>query len=124
MTVMTGFVGRIEDLTLENDDFRRVLYTAPHSQVVVMCLKPLEDIGVETHADIDQFFRIEHGHGEVKLNEAVHPIGPGDAVVVPAGTEHDVTNTSTTEPLQLHDLQPGGPQGRSHPPDEGRRCAR
>ena len=104
MTVMTGFVGRIEDLTLENDDFRRVIYTAPHSQVVVMCLQPREDIGLETHAHIDQFFRIEHGQGEVKIDGSAHSIGPGDAVVVPAGTEHNVTNTSMTEPLQLYTI--------------------
>lgn len=101
MTVMVGFVDRIGALALENEDFRRVIYTAPHSQVVLMCLEPLEDIGVETHAHIDQFFRIERGAGKVVLQGESHPITAGDAVVVPAGTQHNVVNISATERLLL-----------------------
>ena len=101
MTVMVGFVDKIGDLSLRNEDFRRVIFTAPHSQVVVMSLEPLEDIGLETHETIDQFFRIERGRGTVLLAGETHPIEAGDAVVVPAGTEHNVINTSATERLQL-----------------------
>ena len=101
MTVTVGFVDKIDELTRRNDDFRRVIYTAPHSQVVVMSLEPLEDIGLETHDAIDQFFRIEDGRGEVLLAGETHPITPGDAVVVPAGTSHNVINTSATQRLRL-----------------------
>jgi mannose-6-phosphate isomerase-like protein (cupin superfamily) len=104
MTVMVGFVDKIDDLTRRNDDFRRVIFTAPHSQLVVMCLGPLEEIGLETHDETDQFFRIEHGRGTVLLAGASHPIEPGDAVVVPAGTQHNVINTSTTERLRLYTI--------------------
>jgi mannose-6-phosphate isomerase-like protein (cupin superfamily) len=65
---MAGYVGNIEGLTLANEYFRQVLFTAPHSQLVVMCLQPSEDIGVETHANVDQFFRVEEGEGKVVLN--------------------------------------------------------
>jgi mannose-6-phosphate isomerase-like protein (cupin superfamily) len=101
MTVMVGFVERIEDMALANDAFRRVVYTAPHSQLVLMCLEPGEDIGVETHADIDQFFRIERGQGEIVLEGVSQPISAGSAVVVPAGTRHNLVNGSTTERLHL-----------------------
>jgi mannose-6-phosphate isomerase-like protein (cupin superfamily) len=101
MPVTVGFVERIEDMTLANDAFRRVVHTAPHSQLVLMCLEPLEDIGFETHGDIDQFFRIERGQGEVVLDGVSHPISAGSAVVVPAGTRHNLVNTSTTERLHL-----------------------
>jgi mannose-6-phosphate isomerase-like protein (cupin superfamily) len=101
VTVMTGFVGRIEESALQNEDFRRVMYTAPHSQVVLMCLEPLEQIGMELHADTDQFFRIEQGQGTVILAGESHPISHGDAIVVPAGTEHNIINASASERLHL-----------------------
>jgi mannose-6-phosphate isomerase-like protein (cupin superfamily) len=101
MTVMTGFVDRIEELALKNDAFRHVIYTAPHSQVVLMCLEPSQEIGLETHGDIDQFFRIEQGSGKVIVAGEVHPVVRGDAVVVPAGTPHNVINTSATQRLRL-----------------------
>jgi mannose-6-phosphate isomerase-like protein (cupin superfamily) len=87
-----GFVQNIEKLTEENDDFRRVLYTAKHLQLVIMSLPPGEHIGLETH-DVDQFFRIESGNGEVVIDDDRSPIGPGSSVVVPAGSRHDFLNT-------------------------------
>ena len=101
---MAGFVGDIEDLTLANAFFRRVVFTAPNSQLVVMYLKPNEEIGVELHEHVDQFFRVERGEGAVTLNGANHAISAGDAVVVPAGTEHNVINTSSDLPLQLYTI--------------------
>ena len=103
--IMTaGFVGNIERLTRTNDFFRRVVSTAPHSQLVVMCLKPGEEIGVELHEHIDQFFRVEQGDGAVILSGLSHPISAGDAVVVPAGTQHNVINTSAERPLLLYTI--------------------
>jgi mannose-6-phosphate isomerase-like protein (cupin superfamily) len=101
---MAGFVGDIEGLTLANGFFRRVVFTAPHSQLVVMSLKPNEEIGVELHEHVDQFFRVERGAGAVILDGSKHPISDGDAVVVPAGTEHNVINTSSDTPLQLYTI--------------------
>lgn len=90
-----GFVQDIESLTQQNEDFRRVLYTAKNLQLVVMSLPPGEHIGLETH-DVDQFFRIEEGSGEVLIDGHRSPIGPGSAVVVPAGSRHDFFNTGKT----------------------------
>lgn len=87
-----GFVQNIEALTEDNRDFRRVLYTAEHSQLVVMALPPGEHIGAEVH-DVDQFLRVEEGTGEVVLGGARTAIAPGSAIVVPAGTKHDIVNT-------------------------------
>lgn len=87
-----GFVQNIEKLTEQNDDFRRVLYTAEHMQLVVMSVPPGDHIGLETH-DVDQFFRIEEGTGEVLIDDRRRPIGPGAAVVVPAGSRHDFFST-------------------------------
>ena len=101
---MAGYLENIEKLTLENSDFRRVLYTAPHSQLVLMCLKPGEDIGAEVHEDTDQFLRIEQGTGEAVLNGERTPLEDGSAVVVPAGVEHNIINTSDTEPMKLYTL--------------------
>ncbi len=91
---MHGFVQNIETLSLENEKFRHVIYTAPHCQLVLMALKPGEDIGVEIHA-VDQFFRIESGVGEVILNQKHSAIEGGTAIVVPAGTEHNIVNTGS-----------------------------
>ncbi|HEY7029923.1 MAG TPA: cupin domain-containing protein [Thermomicrobiales bacterium] len=101
---MAGYSTNIETETLENDFFRQVLYTAPHSQLVVMTLQPGEDIGVETHDDRDQFVRVEAGQGEAILDGERHALGDGSAVVIPAGTEHNVINTSPTEPLRLYTI--------------------
>ena len=99
---MTGYAGSIEKQTLENTYFRQVLFTGPHSQLVVMCLRPGEDIGDEVHPLVDQFFRIEKGEANFVLNEKEeHKEGDGGAVVVPAGTYHNVINTSKTLELKI-----------------------
>lgn len=101
---MTGYTTNIEQKTLQNDNFREVLYTAPHSQLVVMTLRSGEEIGMEVHQDRDQFIRVESGDGEAILNGERHPLQDGDIVVIPAGTEHNVVNTSATEALRLYTL--------------------
>ncbi|MDO8503126.1 MAG: cupin domain-containing protein [bacterium] len=101
---MAGYVGNIEKITLENTFFRQVLFTGPHSQLVAMSLAPGEDIGMEVHPDVDQFFRIEKGQGKAILNGEENILGDGSAVVVPAGTQHNVVNTSTTEALKLYTI--------------------
>lgn len=101
---MVGYVENIEKETLANENFRKVLFTATHSQLVLMTLQPNEDIGTETHFDIDQFFRIESGHGKVVLNGEETLIEDGSAVVVPAGVEHNVINTSMDEQLKLYTI--------------------
>ncbi len=98
---MKGYVINIEKASVENDNFRKVLYTAPHSQLVLMSLLPGEEIGEETHT-LDQFFRIEKGIGKAVLNGMEYPIEDGSAVVVPAGVRHNIINTSTEEPLKLY----------------------
>jgi mannose-6-phosphate isomerase-like protein (cupin superfamily) len=98
---MNGYVANIEKLSEGNDKFRQVLYTAAHSQLVVMSLKPSEDIGEEVH-DVDQFLRIESGTGKTVLNGIEHDIGGGFAVLVPAGVRHNIINTSATEPMKLY----------------------
>ena len=99
-----GYKDNIEKLTLENDNFRQVLYTAGHCQLVLMSLKPGEEIGSEVHPDNDQFFRFEKGEGKVFINETEYSVGDGDAVIVPAGATHNVINTSTTEALKLYTI--------------------
>jgi mannose-6-phosphate isomerase-like protein (cupin superfamily) len=90
---MKGFVENIERLSLENENFRKVLYTAKNSQLVLMSLKPGEEIGAEVH-QLDQFLRIESGSGKAVLNGVEHAIEDGSAILVPAGTEHNIINTS------------------------------
>ena len=99
-----GYKDNIEKLTLENNNFRQVLYTAGHCQLVLMSLKSREEIGMEVHPDNDQFFRFEKGEGKVVINETEYSIGDGDAVIVPAGATHNVINTSTTEALKLYTI--------------------
>lgn len=101
---MAGFSVNIESRSLNNEYFREVLYTAPHSQLVVMTIQPGEDIGQETHHDRDQFIRVEAGEAEAILDGERHALSDGWAVVIPAGTEHNVINTSSTEPLRLYTL--------------------
>ncbi|MEP7236974.1 MAG: cupin domain-containing protein [Ferruginibacter sp.] len=93
---MKGFKGNIEQLTLENENFRKVLYTAPHLQLVLMCLQVGEDIGAETHPDNDQFFRFESGEGKCIIDNNEYSVAEGDAIVVPAGANHNVINTGST----------------------------
>lgn len=99
---MKDFVQNIEDLAEKNDKFRQVLYTAKNSQLVLMSLKPQEDIGAEIHK-VDQFFRVEEGAGEAVLDGARTPIQAGFAVLVPAGVNHNIVNTGTV-PLKLYTL--------------------
>lgn len=101
---MKGFIQNIEQATLANADFRRVLYTGKHSQLVLMCLQPGEEIGLEVHADNDQFFRFESGHGKVTIDGVEHEVGDGSAVVIPAGAQHNIVNTSAAEPLKLYTI--------------------
>lgn len=88
-----GFIGDIEDLTKKNEDFRRVLYTGPHLQLVLMSLQPGEDIGEEVHEENDQFIRVEEGKGEVLIDGKRTPLEDDIAVVIPAGARHNVINT-------------------------------
>lgn len=99
-----GYFGNIEQLTTENENFRKVLYTAKHCQLVLMCLKPLEEIGLETHEGGDQFFRFESGQGRVVIDESTYEVKNGDCIIVPAGSKHNVSNTSDSEDLKLYTL--------------------
>lgn len=101
---MTGFIMDIEDTTLANENFRQVVFTAGHSQLVLMSLLPNEDIGMEVHSDVDQFFRFELGEGKVILNDEEHVVKDGMAVVVPAGVSHNVINISETDKLKFYTL--------------------
>jgi mannose-6-phosphate isomerase-like protein (cupin superfamily) len=101
---MKGYVTDIEEETEKNADFRRVLYTGKYSQLVLMSLKPGEEIGEETHDDVDQFFRFELGEGEVKIDGVKHRVKDGEAVIVPAGARHNVTNASKRENLRLYTI--------------------
>jgi mannose-6-phosphate isomerase-like protein (cupin superfamily) len=101
---MKGFSANIEKETLENDNFRKVLYTAKHSQLVLMCLKPSEEIGMEVHPDNDQFFRFEKGMGKCIIDGNEYDLADGSAIVVPSGAQHNVINTSDTEKLKLYTI--------------------
>ncbi len=101
---MIGYHANIEKLTLANTNFRQVLYTAPHSQLVLMSLRPGEEIGMEVHENVDQFFRFEKGSGKIIIGGEETNITDGDVAIVPAGTEHNVINTSTSENLKLYTI--------------------
>ena len=101
---MNGYSTAIEKETLKNSDFRRVLYTGRYSQLVLMNLKPMEEIGMETHNDRDQFFRFEAGEGKVVIDGVEHKVKDGDAVIVPAGAKHNVLNTSKKLELKLYTI--------------------
>jgi len=101
---MKGFKSNIEKDTLGNNDFRHVLYTGKYSQLVLMSLKPDEEIGEEVHKTVDQFFRFEKGTGTVSIDGVKHKFADGDAVVVPAGAKHNVINTSKTAELKLYTI--------------------
>jgi len=113
---MNGYVVDIEKETMRNDNFRKVLNTAQHSQLVVMSLLPGEDIGSEVH-DLDQFIRFESGHGKVILNGEEHDVEDDWAVVIPAGVEHNVINTSENEKMKLYSIYSPAehPDGTVHP---------
>jgi mannose-6-phosphate isomerase-like protein (cupin superfamily) len=101
---MKGFKTSIEAETRKNTDFRRVLYTGKHSQLVLMSLRPGEEIGEEVHKTVDQFFRFEQGEGQVIIDHVKHPVCDGDAVVVPSGALHNVVNTGKKEDLKLYTI--------------------
>ena len=114
---MTGYVGSIEKQTLSNSYFRQVLFTGKHAQLVVMCLQPGEEIGAEVHPNVDQFFRIEQGEAKFVFNEREENlVRDGDAIVVPAGTHHNVINTSKAAQLKLYTIYspPNHPDGTVH----------
>ena len=113
---MDGFVINIEKATLENENFRKVLNTAQHSQLVVMSLLPDEQIGTEVH-DLDQFIRFESGRGKVILDGKEHEVEDDWAVVIPAGVDHNVINTSDNEKMKLYSIysQPEHAAGTVHP---------
>lgn len=101
---MNGFHSDIEALTLANTNFRQVLYTGKHSQLVLMSLKPGEEIGEEIHAESDQFFRFEKGNGKVLIDGNEFEVKDGDAVIIPAGAKHNIINLSVTEELKLYTI--------------------
>lgn len=99
---MNGYVINIEEKSLQNDFFREVLFTTQHSQLVVMSLAPNEEIGMETHEIVDQFLRVEEGEGKAILNGEEFAIKAGFAIVVPAGTKHNIINTSSENKMKLY----------------------
>jgi mannose-6-phosphate isomerase-like protein (cupin superfamily) len=113
---VSGYSINIENKTLENSCFREVLFTASRMQLVIMSLAPGDEIGLETHDDVDQFIRVEAGAGKAILDGAEHELEDGSAVVIPAGTAHNVVNTSRTEALKLYSIYtpPEHPDGTIH----------
>lgn len=113
---MAGFYVNIETRTKENDYFREVLFTGPLSQLVVMSLQPGEEIGLETHLETDQFVRVEEGKGKAILASQEYQLKEGSAIVIPAGTEHNIINTSSKKALKLYTIYapPEHPRGAIH----------
>lgn len=113
---MAGYSVDIEKATLQNEFFRQVLFTGKHMQLVVMTLKPGEDIGKEVHDHVDQFIRVEAGTGESVMDGETTALSDGMSIVIPAGAEHNVTNTSSSEPMRLYTLYspPNHPDGTIH----------
>lgn len=101
---MKGFATNIEKDTLENVNFRKVVYTSKHSQLVLMSLEPSEEIGTEIHPDNDQFFRFEKGEGKVIINDQEYEVKDGTAIIVPVGAKHNVINTSKEKKLKLYTI--------------------
>lgn len=101
---MRGFKSNIEKDTLKNKNFRKVLYSGQHLQLVLMSLKPKEEIGLETHPENDQFLRFEGGRGRVTIDKTTYNVKDGDAVIVPAGAKHNVINMSAGEDLKLYTI--------------------
>lgn len=113
---MSGYGVNIEHATVENEYFRKVLFTGPKSQLVLMALRPGEDIGQETHTDTDQFIRVEAGTGRAMIGGQQYDLEDGSAIVIPAGSEHNVTNTSQDSMLKLYTIYtpPEHPDGTIH----------
>ncbi|MBI2459238.1 MAG: cupin domain-containing protein [Parcubacteria group bacterium] len=101
---MKGFNSNIEQDTLKNNNFRQVLYTGKYSQLVLMSLRPGEEIGLEAHEENDQFFRFEQGRGRCVIDDNEYEVGDGSAIVVPAGAKHNVINVSDTAELKLYTI--------------------
>jgi len=101
---MKGFNANIEKETLENANFRKVLYTGKHSQLVLMSLRPNEEIGMEVHTDNDQFFRFEKGQGKCVIDGNEYELKDGSAIIVPAGAQHNIINVSSAEDLKLYTI--------------------
>ncbi|MBI2474849.1 cupin domain-containing protein [Candidatus Uhrbacteria bacterium] len=101
---MKGFTTNIENATLENNSFRKVLYTSKHSQLVLMSLKPNEEIGMEVHPENDQFFRFEKGQGKCVIDGNEYELKDGVVVIVPTGSQHNIINTSSTEDLKFYTI--------------------
>lgn len=101
---MKWFNANIEQLTLENNNFRKVLYTLKGMQLVLMSLKPGEEIGAEVHPENDQFFRFESGKWKVLIDESVYEVEDGSVIIVPKGSNHNVINTSDTEELKMYTI--------------------
>ena len=101
---MKGFHMNIEKDTLENNNFRKVLYTGKHTQLVLMSLLPKEEIGMETHRDNDQFFRFEKGKGKCIVDGNEYELTTGTAIIIPSGSQHNIINTSETEDLKMYTL--------------------
>lgn len=101
---MKGFFANIEKLTLENNNFRKVLYSAKHCQLVLMSLKPNEEIGMEIHTGNDQFFRFEKGHGKCIIDNNEYELEDGAAIIVPSGARHNIINTSDSENLKMYTI--------------------
>lgn len=101
---MKGFNADIEKSTLDNDKYRKVLYTGKHTQLVLMRLRPKEEIGMEVHEENDQFFRFESGEGKCIIDGHEYALKDGSAIVVPAGARHNIVNTSPTQDLKLYTL--------------------
>ena len=113
---MTPYFGNIEKLTVGNEFFRHVLFTGPHAQLVVMSLNVGEEIGTEMHAAVDQFFRIEQGSARIVADGKETSVSAGDAIVIPAGTQHNIINVSDTKKLKLYTIYspPNHPDGTIH----------
>lgn len=101
---MKGYFANIEEKVAANNNFRQVLYTSAHSQLVLMTLKPNEEIGMETHTDNDQFFRFEEGEGKAIIDGNEYTLKAGDVVIIPAGATHNIVNTSSSMPLKMYTI--------------------
>ena len=113
---MTGYTDNIEQKTLANTNFREAVFTGTYCQLVLMNLRPNEEIGMEVHPSVDQFFRFEQGEGKVIINGEEHAVGNGIAVIVPAGSQHNVINTAADKELKLYTIYspPNHPAGTIH----------
>ncbi len=115
---MKGYLDNIEKATERNTNFRKVLFTGKYCQLVVMSLEPMEEIGMEVHPKVDQFFRIEEGKAKIIIDGEERLAGEGSAIIVPAGSQHNVINSSETEDLKLYTIYspPNHPEGTIHKP--------